>query len=917
MNASNNPAQRRPAFLYGLLVCLLWLLAPKSFAAPVLEVQSNLNELNLTPFVDVLETEPQALTLDQLQSRNWRNRFRPLRTLSYQTPIGKSIWMRFSLRNSGDQPVYLVLKRQPDEFLNSRLIAASTGRELPLQKNQRMLRQAKLYYLTVPPHSSESWYLNIPKAQHQYISLQLFSLNQLVSYQSARDLIAAICFGALVVITLFNLLTAIGTRQSTFLTVTGCALLLMFSQLGSWGYYPDGDATFAKGPLFGVLICLMMALTLTLAIQFPVYPRAQQTLWKTALQLILAVNLVAAAWIPFTEPYMRLQISQTSMLLSLLFVCFVSLIGWLQTQSRLLMYFFTIKALYLMSFALIMTHYIARLDHVENIATLMLVASTLDIALMSLLVVFRAIANRRAQNQNEHSIALAEAQWRNRSELGAQLAHAIRTPVSNMIGMSDLLSSTRLTALQQDYVSTMQRAGRELLDKLEEARQLSSPASARTEARNLPLNITELLDEVLAELRHSARAQDKSIVSDLSPRLPKHLLGDAPRLRQLIVHLLNDAMQRSRGEDIALRLDFKHQLIIDLRYRGQWPDNERNLLSDGDITHTSDTSQRQQSQLRLAVIHQLIKGLNGSISIQQGDEDACVLRARLPMSQLPSGDKAIAVEGTEILKGKCALLLDDNQTFSDFMLRQAEFWQMTLHSCKDIGEAIALLRNEQAAGRRVDALIVDFSPLQSGVAEGLNRLQNATGTETAIPALCFDIVTDRRDIPDDWHIEILRKPVTGREVGAALSRALNPEIYTTAATNRRPLRCLIAEDDETSGRIIRGMLNRMGIDAELVENGQLAVQRLKEEAFDCLIMDYEMPVLDGEQATRQIRDWERELRSHPIPIIGLTARAAEEQRNANMLAGMDAHLIKPVQAEELASTISRWTGRPVSAQSKH
>lgn len=914
MNGNSKALHRRPALFYSVLVCLLCLCLHPAQAAPVLEVQSNLNALNLTPFVDVLETEQHDLSLNELQAREWRYRFRPLRTLSYQAAPGQSIWLRFSLRNSSNEPVYLVLKRQPDEFLNSRLIAASSGRELPLQQNRRMLRQIKLYYLTVPPRSSESWYLNIPEAQHQFISLQLFSLNQLVAYQSARDLIAAICFGALVIIALFNLLTAIGTRQSAFLTVTGCSIILILSQLGSWGYYPQGDAAFAKGPLFGSLMCLMMALTVILSIQLPIYPKAQQGVWRTALQILLAANLLAALGIPFAESHTRLQISQTGVLLNLLFVCFVSLIGWLQTHSRLIMYFFTIKALFLMSFALIMTHYIARLDHVENIATLMLVVSTLEIALMSLLVVFRGIANRRKQHQNEHSIALAEAQWRNRSELGAQLAHAIRTPVSNMIGMSDLLSNTRLTALQQDYVSTMQRAGRELLDKLEEARQLSNPANARTEARNLPFNITDLLDEVLAELRHSTRAQDKSIVSDMSSRLPKHLLGDASRLRQLLLHLLNDALQRSLQEDIALHLDFNNQLLIDLHYRGRWANSDHSLLSDGEIEHSADTVRRQQKQLRLAVIHQLIKGLNGNISIQIRDEDQCTVRARLPLTQLPHGDKAIAVDRPETLKGKCALLLDENKTFSDFMRRQAEFWQMTLHCCKDTGEAIALLRNEQAAGRRVDVLIVDFSPLQSAVVDGLKRLQTAANAESPLPALCFDVVTDRRDIPDDWRIEVLRKPVTGREVGAALSRALSTD--SNIATSRRPLRCLIAEDDETSGRIIRGILNRMGIDAELVENGQLAVERLKEEAFDCLIMDYEMPVLDGEQATRQIRDWERELRSQPIPIIGLTARAAEEQRDANMLAGMDAHLIKPVQAEELANTISRWTGRPVSPQSQ-
>lgn len=879
----------------------------------MLEVRSNLNAINLTPFVDVLEIDQQDLSLQELQSREWRYRFRPLRTLSYQAPAGQSIWLRFSLRNSSDEPVYLVLKRQPDEFLNSRLFAASSGRELPLQQNQRMLRQVKLYYLTVAPNSSDSWYLNIPEAQGQHISLQLFSLNQLVSYQSARDLIAAICFGALVIITLFNLFTAIGTRESVFLTVTGCAVILVLSQLGSWGYYPQSDATFAKGPLFATLTCLMMALTLTLAIQFPVYPKAQQGLWKPALQLMLAINLVAAASAPFAEPLMRLQISQTSMLMSLLFVCFVSLIGWLQTHSKLIMYFFTVKALFLMSFALIMTHYIARLDHVENIATLMLVASTLEISLLSLLVVSRGIANRRKQHQNEHSIALAEAQWRNRSELGAQLAHAIRTPVSNMIGMSDLLSNTRLTALQQDYVSTMQRAGRELLDKLEEARRLSNPTNVPAETRRLPINIPELLDEVLAELRHSARAQDKSIVSDISSRLPKHLLGDASRLRQLLLQMLSDALQRSQQKDITLRLDFKQHLLIDVQYRGHWSTADRALLSDGEIEHSADTAGRQQKQLRLAVIHQLIRGLNGNISLQLQAEDQCSLRARLPLTQLPHGDMAVAIDRPETLKGKCALLLDDNQTFSDFMRRQTEFWQMTLHCCQEAGEAIALLRNEQAAGRKIDVLIVDSSPLQTSVIDGLNRLQQAASAAAPLPLLCFDVVVDSRDIPEDWHIEVLRKPVSGREVGAALSRALSADSDDKEKGSRRPLRCLIAEDDETSGRIILSMLNRMGIDAALVENGQLAVQRLKEEAFDCLIMDYEMPVLDGEQATRQIRDWERELRSQPIPIIGLTARAAEEQRDANLLAGMDAHLVKPVQAEELASTIGRWTGRPVAA----
>ena len=892
-----------------MLACYLWLFLSPAQAAPVLEVRSNLNALNLTPFVDVLETDQQDLSLADLQTKNWRYRFRPLRTLSYEAPGGQSIWLRFSLKNSSDEPVYLVLKRQPDEFLNSHLFAASTGRELPLQQNQRMLRQVKLYYLTVPPNSSDSWYLNIQQAKGQHISLQLFSLNQLVSYQSARDLIAAICFGALVIITLFNLLTAIGTRESVFLTVTGCSVILMLTQLGSWGYYPQGDAAFAKGPMFSALTCLMMALTLSLAIQFPVYPKAQQRLWKTALQLMLVANLIAAASAPFAEPFVRLQISQTSMLMSLLFVCFVSLIGWLQTHSKLIMHFFTIKGLFLMSFALIMTHYIARLDHVENIATLMLVTSTLEVALISLLVVFRGIANRRKQNQNEQSIALAEAQWRNRSELGAQLAHAIRTPVSNMIGISDLLSNTRLTALQQDYVNTMQRAGRELLDKLEEARQLSNPASAATEIRRLPIDIPELLDEVLAELRHSARAQDKSIVSDISSRLPKHLLGDASRLRQLLLQLLNDALQRSQQRDIGLRLDYKQQLIIDLQYRGHWTTGDRALLNAGEIEHSADTVGRQQKQLRLAVIHQLIRGLNGNISLQIKTDEECSLRARLPLTQLPHGDMAVAIDRPETLKGKCALLLDDNKTFSDFMRRQAEFWQMTLHCCKEFGEAIALLRNEQAAGRKVDVLIADASSLQAEAIDGLKRLQKAADSAAPLPILCFDVTSDSRDIPDDWHIEVLRKPVSGREVGAALSRALSADDSNNI--NRRPLRCLIAEDDETSGRIILSMLNRMGIDAELVENGQLAVRRMKEEAFDCLIMDYEMPVLDGEQATRQIRDWERELRSQPIPIIGLTARAAEEQRDANMLAGMDAHLIKPVQAEELASTISRWTGRPI------
>ncbi len=547
------------------------------------------------------------------------------------------------------------------------------------------------------------------------------------------------------------------------------------------------------------------------------------------------------------------------------------------------------------------------------------------------------------QHKNEQladALIAAREVTRFKTRFLANMSHEIRTPMNGVLGMTELLLETPLSEEQADYARAVSDSCHSLISLVDDVLDLSKMESGKFTIENSAFDLYAALEQVVQPLAAAAQAKSVEIIQEISPALPRSVWGDAARFRQVLGNLLGNALKFTDKGSIRLRADlagemegaFTLRFVIQDTGIGVTPEQIPQLFESFVQVDNSSTRNYGGAGLGLAIAKQLVEIMRGEIGAesQPGQGSTFWFTA---VFEKQEAERAIESQPALSLQNCRVLLVEDNAAERAQIRARLEAWgakcqELAAHESSPVEE----LRTAAANGRPVDiALVAMDMQGQDGLVIGHAIKTDSQVSNTILIGLTGAAMRGHgavlRAVGFDGHVQ---KPVLaadlrdtiGEAMAAAEKRAkivpslLRP-VEKPKAEHRRTggSRILLVEDDDVNQKYVLRVLQRNGFHADLAVDGRRAVDAVMKSEYDLVLMDVQMPRMDGLEATAQIRF--REGTKRHTPIVGLTANALPGDRERCLAAGMDDYLTKPVSVDQLKSAIGHWIGEDALEPEKH